>query len=131
MKSNLANPFYRTVTVPNVPRLSFAFLYGRNFIAGERATEKVDFQSATKNSPLFQIKSLARLQELFPVDAIAKVQSSGDVMLLCPWYNLCSPLSVNFNNGGRMTFDADQLVIPLQEKDNYIVVFFVCEGLNE
>ena len=82
-------------------------------------------------SPFFEVKTLARLLELFPVNVLLKVHSSGDATLITPWVSLNADISVKFNGGKYTTFESGKLGIPIKEQNDSVLVFFVCGGLDD
>lgn len=122
LKSNVVNPHYRAVTLTNIPRLTFAYKYGKNFSPDEklRATDAASFR----------LRTLARLQYFFKPESLFKIHSSNDYTLICPWVKLVADMTVVFADGKKATFEEGKLGIPLYEDDKKFFVFFVCGGLD-
>ena len=90
LKSNIANPHYRTIIIKDIPRLAFAYEYGRNFARHERCVV-----GNMVISPIFHLKTMKRLVEVFPDDAVIRVVSSGRTTIIVPWLKLLYIVKMN------------------------------------
>ena len=125
-KSNITNPHYRCIVLQNVPRLTFAFKYGKQFLPEERRGVGDGVVS-----PHFEIRTLERLLSIIPAKVLVKVQTSGDTTLITPWVHTNSDMSIKFPDGKTTTFENGKLGIPLKQGNNKILTFFVCGGLDD
>ena len=119
-RTNYNNPHYRCLVVSNVPRLTFAYLYGKNFKPDEVKVRSYNHLS----SSLFSISTLNRLQEIFPVEALVKVNSHRDTTVICPFGYIDADMSIKFPNDKYGTFEAGKLFIPIKADGDNILAFF-------
>ena len=102
------------------------YLYGKNFKADEVKARSYNHLS----SSLFSISTLNRLQEIFPVEGLVKVNSHRDTTVICPFGYIDADMSIKFPNNKYGTFEAGKLFIPIKADGDNILAFFLC-GLDE
>ena len=128
IKSDLANPHHRVISLPNIPRHAFAFKYGSRFFGRD---EKMS-SPTEKNSPMFGVHTMERVQDLLPTEAVFKMHSSSDVTILTPWYSLSSDMTLLFKSTQQhLTAEKGRLVIPLKRDNDMLLEFVVCAGLDD
>ena len=141
LRSNAENPHHRIVTLYNIPKLPFAWLFGTHFRHDDvyvyiNPTVPLNFRSVQMTDFKLQFDhGLCYVNhfhlQCISTDSLLKIHNSGDCSLLTPWLSFCSLLSVRFAENRIGTFESGHLVLPLKEFEDKVQVFFVCGGLND
>lgn len=139
LKSNACNPHHKKILINDVPKLSFAVLFGKKFVPGE-PLEVPKIGSIDKRS--FAIKSLRRVSELFSDDkCLVKHLRFHDKLLVCPWVSFKQETQLQVYKlvdgellaAEMISFEGGRLAIPVKkvEGENKVKVFVPCGGLDE
>ena len=121
LKSNLASPHNRQVTITSVPRVVFTAAFSKKLILPEENSQLV--MPDEKISPLFVIATLKSSWEVFGGESLVKILPGGDVTVVTPWLILTSPVITE-----NETFDIGRLLIPLEINKDFVKVFIPCAG---
>jgi hypothetical protein len=118
MRSNIANPHTRTITIQNVSKHVFAYRYGSRFEG-----EAVDDDKKTSNSTAnFNMSTIEKAVEIFGSSYISRFLSAGDISIITPWCSLAADISLVFNvddTRRRANFEQGKLVLPICGRDNF------------
>lgn len=137
LRSNLANPHFKTLNFSDIPKLSFATLFGRKFIGDEILSTP----ELGQPKQMFQINTMERLSQLFSDNStLVKMLKCNDCLVICPWMKLKQDKTIIFGNNvepmesdSNMTLLAEKgrLVIPICANKTSVKCFVPCGGLDE
>lgn len=131
LKSNLANPHYKTVSITDVHRKTFASLYGRRFMPDEIVFKP----KIGQRNKRFNVKTLERFSEIIQDNSIiVKPLKCNDCLMICPWMQVAEEINIDVQvKGASATLPLCQgrLVIPITQKESMMRCFVPCCGLDE
>ena len=84
MKSNLADPHSRKVSISVIHKFVFVGAFSPRFLATERSIEGIDL---SHSSPRFSLNAISRVDAVFN-GSVATIHASGDTTVIIPWYHL-------------------------------------------
>ena len=125
---NDGQPNFKTVSIPDISNVIFAYNMGRYFDPAERVSDATD-----KNSPLFALGTLQRLLQQFSIDSVFRMHIKGDFTIITPWYSLIEPLSIKVGDNIQV-FCADWLLIPIKTAnimEDKVLCFVPSSGLDD
>ena len=116
MRSNIANPHMRTITLNDVHKIVFAGAYGHIALQEEKVVEGVNL---LKSSPIFKIETLGRVNKVFS-SGIVKCHKSGDASIISPRF-----LFTNVIEKGQLLLPMDKCTV-----SNTLKFFVLCAGFD-
>jgi len=123
MKSNSADPHFRTLTIPDIHQFVFETVLCNRLNQEEKHLQCTN-TNLSKSSSLFNLQTLERVNQIFPKSPV-KVHNSGDISLVTPWFVLNKDQSFDDH-----IFKRGHLVIPIKSNDEGIECFIPCAGLD-
>lgn len=133
MRSNAANPHFKSITFNDIPRLSFSTSYGRKF----EDKEILEVPKIDSKLQRFSVSTLQRLCSIIDPAALLKSTKHNDTLLICPWMVINKQYEVKFDGiDYPHHVEKGRLVIPIKRNlDNddltSFYCFFPCGGLDE
>ena len=140
LRSNALNPHCKKILLTDIPKHSFAVLFGQKFLPGESLEEPLIGDNSKRN---FSLKSLARVSKVFGDDkCLVKHLRFNDKLLVCPWVSFKQDTDLQVYNllddgefleeAESISFERGRLAIPVKTVgDDKVQVFVPCGGLDE
>ena len=116
LKSNIATPHHRKVTLSHVPKYSFTWVYGRQFDAPTVNVKVTKVKIPKESTGIFCLKSLKRVVTILSTEAIIKVHKSNDV----------SSKIILFDDNKHCFFESGTLVLLIYEECGEKMVVLFC-----